>query len=108
MAKAGLNALVRHNAWTLGRQGVRVNAIMPLTYLKPESRQYYLDNEAMMTLYHKFVPLGRLGEATECANVVGFLCSPQASFVTGQCLFVDGGVSTVWPEECAKNISNIK
>ena len=39
--KGGLNAMVRHYAATLGRKGIRVNAIMPLTYLKPESRVFY-------------------------------------------------------------------
>ena len=102
VAKAGLNQLVRHRGWTLGRRGIRVNAIMPLTYLKPESRSFYLSNKELLDVYSRFVPLGRLGEAAECASVFTFLCSEGASFVNGQCLYVDGGVSVRWPEGVAR------
>lgn len=106
-AKAAINALVRHYARVLGQRGIRCNAIMPLTYLKPESRHFYLENEALMDTYRRLVPLGRLGEAQECADALAFLCSRQSSFVTGQSLFVDGGVSVVWPEEVARSFSGI-
>lgn len=104
VAKAGLNALVRHGAWTMGRRGVRMNAIMPLTYLKPESRAYYQGRDDLMDMYARLVPLGRMGEAFECANTVEFLCSSKSSFINGQCLFVDGGVSVLWPEEYARSL----
>jgi NAD(P)-dependent dehydrogenase (short-subunit alcohol dehydrogenase family) len=100
--KGGLNAMVRHYAATLGRRGIRVNAIMPLTYLKPESRHHYETNAALMALYQRLVPLGRLGTADESADALDFLCSGKASFINGQCLYLDGGVSVVWPEEVAK------
>jgi NAD(P)-dependent dehydrogenase (short-subunit alcohol dehydrogenase family) len=105
--KGGLNAMVRHYAATLGREGIRVNAIMPLTYLKPESRTLYEDNERLMDVYRRLVPLGRLGTAEESANALDFLCSERASFINGQCLFVDGGVSVVWPEEVARSFSSL-
>ncbi|HLZ03199.1 MAG TPA: SDR family oxidoreductase [Bradyrhizobium sp.] len=105
--KGGLNAMVRHYAATLGRQGIRVNAIMPLTYLKPESRAFYESNAKLMELYHRLVPLGRLGTAEECANAIDFLCSERASFINGQSLFLDGGVSVVWQEEVAKAFSGL-
>ena len=107
VAKAALGALVRHNACVMGRRGIRVNAIMPLTYLKPESRHVYLDNQALLDVYERFVPLGRMPEARECAEVIAFLCSRQASFVNGQSLFVDGGVSVVWPEEVARSFGGV-
>jgi NAD(P)-dependent dehydrogenase (short-subunit alcohol dehydrogenase family) len=105
--KGGLNAMVRHYAATLGRQGIRVNAIMPLTYLKPESRAFYEKNDKLMELYRRLVPLGRLGTAEESANAIDFLCSERASFINGQSLFLDGGVSVVWQEEIAKNFSGL-
>jgi NAD(P)-dependent dehydrogenase (short-subunit alcohol dehydrogenase family) len=105
--KGGLNAMVRHYAVTLGRQGIRVNAIMPLTYLKPESRAFYEKNDKLMELYRRLVPLGRLGTADESANAVDFLCSERASFINGQSLFLDGGVSVVWQEEIAKSFSGL-
>jgi NAD(P)-dependent dehydrogenase (short-subunit alcohol dehydrogenase family) len=105
VAKAGLNQLVKYNAWVMGRKGIRVNVIMPLTYLKAESREYYLKNEALMKLYKDFVPIGRIGNADDSVNLLEFLCSKKASFINGQAIFVDGGVSVVWPEELAKSIS---
>ena len=103
--KGGLNAMVRHYAATLGRKGIRVNAIMPLTYLKLESRAFYEDNEKLMDLYRRLVPLGRLGTAEESAHAIDFLCSERASFINGQRLFLDGGVSVVWQEEVAKTFA---
>jgi NAD(P)-dependent dehydrogenase (short-subunit alcohol dehydrogenase family) len=106
VVKGGLNAMVRHYAATLGRRGIRVNAIMPLTYLKRESRAFYEQNETLMEMYRRLVPLGRLGTAEESADALDFLCSGRASFMTGQCLFLDGGVSTVWQEEVAKSFAS--
>jgi len=105
--KAGLNQMVRYYAWTLGRKGVRCNAIMPLTYAKPETRQFYAANPKLMDVYDRFVPLRRMGDADDSANLVDFLCSTKAAFINGQCIFVDGGVSVVWPEELARSFYNV-
>ena len=105
VVKGGLNAMVRHYAVTLGRKGIRVNAIMPFTYLKRESRAFYENNEKLMDLYRRVVPLGRLGTAEESANAIDFLCSDRASFINGQCLFLDGGLSVVWQEDVARTFT---
>jgi NAD(P)-dependent dehydrogenase (short-subunit alcohol dehydrogenase family) len=107
VAKAGLNQLVKYNAWVMGRKGIRINAIMPLTYLKEESRDHYLENEALMRLYQQFVPLGSIGRAEDSASLLEFLCSEKASFINGQSIFVDGGVSIIWPEELAKSMAEL-
>jgi NAD(P)-dependent dehydrogenase (short-subunit alcohol dehydrogenase family) len=107
VVKGGLNAMVRLYAATLGRRGIRVNAIMPLTYLKQESRAFYENNDRLMDTYRRLVPLGRLGTAEESADALDFLCSERASFINGQCLFLDGGVSVVWPEEVAKTFNGL-
>jgi NAD(P)-dependent dehydrogenase (short-subunit alcohol dehydrogenase family) len=107
VAKAGLNQLVRYYANALGKQSIRVNAVMPLTYLKEENKSFYLSNEALMALYGRFVPLGRPGHASDSADALDFLCSEKASFITGQCLYVDGGVSVMWPEGVARDIGGI-
>ena len=101
VVKAGLNALVRFYAANLGRKGIRTNAIAPLTYLKEESKKYYLESVETMDKYRKLVPLSRMPTAEECADVITFLGSDKASFVNGQIIYVDGGVSVVWPEEFA-------
>ena len=107
VVKAGLNEMVRYYAATLGRRGVRVNAIMPLTYMKDESRHFYEENAALMDVYERLVPLRRMGHAEDSANALNFLCSEQASFINGQSLFIDGGVSIVWPEEVAKSFARL-
>jgi NAD(P)-dependent dehydrogenase (short-subunit alcohol dehydrogenase family) len=107
VAKAGLNQLVKYNAWVMGRKGIRVNAIMPLTYLKAETKDYYLANEALMSLYRNFVPMGTIGRAQDSVNLLEFLCSEKASFINGQSIFVDGGVSVIWPEELARSMAGI-
>ena len=107
VVKAGLNEMVRYYASTLGRRGIRVNAIMPLTYMKDESRQFYENNPSLTDVYERLVPLRRMGHAEDSANALNFLCSEQASFINGQSLLVDGGVSVVWPEEVAKNFAGL-
>jgi 3-oxoacyl-[acyl-carrier protein] reductase len=107
VVKAGLNAMVRYYAVTLGRKGIRVNAIMPVTHLKPESRAVYEKNKKLMEAYRRLVPLGRMGTAEESANALDFLCSERASFINGQSLFLDGGVSVVFQEEVAKSFSGL-
>jgi NAD(P)-dependent dehydrogenase (short-subunit alcohol dehydrogenase family) len=102
VVKAGLNEMVRYYAATLGRRGIRVNAIMPLTYLKEESREFYENNAGLVDLYRRLVPLQRMGTTADSANALSFLCSEQAAFINGQSLLVDGGVSVIWPEEVAR------
>jgi NAD(P)-dependent dehydrogenase (short-subunit alcohol dehydrogenase family) len=80
---------------------------MPLTYLKEESRNYYLSNEPLMRLYQQFVPIGTIGRVEDSANLLEFLCSEKASFINGQAIFVDGGVSVIWPEEIAKSMAQL-
>jgi NAD(P)-dependent dehydrogenase (short-subunit alcohol dehydrogenase family) len=107
VAKAGLNQMVRYYAWELGQSGIRINAAMPLTYVKPESREFYGSQPRLAQLYNDFVPLRRLGEAKDSANLLDFLCSDKAAFINGQCIFVDGGVSVVWQEELARHLTGI-
>lgn len=107
VAKAGLNQMVRYYAWELGRIGIRTNAVMPLTFVKPESRAYYEAQTELMKLYDEFVPLRRPGDAEDSANLLDFLCSAKASFINGQCINVDGGVSVVWQEELARRVTGV-
>jgi NAD(P)-dependent dehydrogenase (short-subunit alcohol dehydrogenase family) len=101
-AKAALLQLVRFYAVNLGPRNIRVNGICPITTVKLESRDYYLNNSELMKRCKKMIPLGRLGTAEEVANVIAFLCSEQASFITGQNLTVDGGISLRGHEALAR------
>ena len=95
VAKAGLDQMMRYYALNLGSKKIRVNGIATFTFLKEESKEFYLKNKPLLELYESIVPLQRMGTTEDSANVISFLCSGQASFVTGQTLCVNGG-RTPW------------
>jgi NAD(P)-dependent dehydrogenase (short-subunit alcohol dehydrogenase family) len=101
-SKAALQGMTRFYAVTLGPRGIRVNSVSPGTVLKDESKQFYLNNKKLLQLYSQLTPLRRMGTAAEVADVIDFLCSPAAAFVTGQNLVVDGGVSVQSHESLAR------
>src|SRR3954462_13387836 len=107
VGKAGLNQMMRYYAVNLGRKGIRVNGITPFTFLKEESKDFYLRNQAMHDLYRQMIPLGRMGTSEDSANLIAFLCSAQASFINGQNIYVDGGLSLVGPESLGRAIASI-
>jgi NAD(P)-dependent dehydrogenase (short-subunit alcohol dehydrogenase family) len=107
VAKAALEQLIRHYAFAWGPRGVRANVVAPCTYLKEESRGHVESNERLMELFDKLVPLGRIGTADDTAEVIAWLSSAKAGYVTGQTITVDGGLSLVWPETPARRIAGV-
>jgi NAD(P)-dependent dehydrogenase (short-subunit alcohol dehydrogenase family) len=61
----------------------------------------------LQQLYREIIPLGRMGTTQDVANAIAFLCSPAASFINGHNLYVDGGLSVVWPETLARKLKSI-
>jgi 3-oxoacyl-[acyl-carrier protein] reductase len=89
-SKAGVLGLTKSWALELARFGIRVNAVAPgfvdsvmTQKVPPEIKEKFISK----------IPLKRMAKPDEIAAVVAFLASPAASYLTGQCLFVDGGLS---------------
>jgi 3-oxoacyl-[acyl-carrier protein] reductase len=88
-SKAGIIGLTKALARELGSRGVRANAVAP-GYIT--TRLTDMISEEMRQLMLTNTPLGRLGSPEEIAGAVRFLCSDEASFITGEVLLVDGGL----------------
>jgi NAD(P)-dependent dehydrogenase (short-subunit alcohol dehydrogenase family) len=108
MAKAALTQMVRYYAVALGPRQIRVNAISPGTIVKEESKAFYASQPELEQLYRDIVPLGRMGTAEDLAGIAQFLLSDRASFLTGQNIVLDGGVSLRSHESLARSASPLK
>ena len=99
-AKAAMECLVRYFAVALAKRRITVNTISPgwtedsVMNTLPQQAQDLLRN------WHQrgWTPLGRLGTPEDIGNVVALFCSEQASWITGQLIYADGGASLMNPE----------
>lgn len=88
-AKAALTAYTKSLAKELAPHNVRVNAVSPGVIDTPFHEAF--STPEMMRTFVSMIPLGRVGTAAECANVIAFLASPAASYIVGETIEVNGG-----------------
>ncbi|MEP6484601.1 MAG: SDR family oxidoreductase [Rudaea sp.] len=90
MSKAALTQLTRNLACEWAADGIRVNAVAPW-YIRTQRTENALANPDYLDDVLERTPLDRIGEPEEVAAAVAFLCLPASSYVTGECIAVDGG-----------------
>lgn len=90
--KGALVMLVKQHAVELARHGIHVNGIAPTVVLTEAAGKWRADPERWKALLER-IPLGRVAEAKDLVGAALFFCSPASDFVTGQVLYLDGGLT---------------
>jgi NAD(P)-dependent dehydrogenase (short-subunit alcohol dehydrogenase family) len=107
--RAALESLTQYYAVHLGDQGARCNCVLVGgTLIKPENAEFFTKKNLVKELIEDIRPLKKMGDAKDVAYLVEFLCSDKASFITGQSIFVDGGLSVVSQESLARKLKNLQ
>jgi glucose 1-dehydrogenase len=96
VSKGGMQNLTRTLALEYAGRGIRVNAIGPGATVTPINRAW-VDNPEKRAEVVKHIPMGRAGTSEEMAAIAAFLASDEADYITGQTIFVDGGL-TLYPD----------
>jgi glucose 1-dehydrogenase len=96
VSKGGMQNLTRTLALEYAGRGIRVNSVAPGATITPINRAW-VDDPVKTEMVTRHIPLGRAGTADEMAGVCAFLASDDAAYITGQTIFVDGGL-TLYPD----------
>ena len=93
-SKAALSQLVRFGAVRFAANNLRINGVSPGSFIfKQRAAEFYAKNPDVVARANQLIPLARMGTVTEVANVAAFLLSDKSSYINGQILEVDGGLS---------------
>lgn len=106
-SRAAIESLVRYYAVNNPIQGGRFNCVIPTTIIKPENKDFFVEDNLVRQNIERITPLMRMGTALDIAHAVEFFTSEKSSFINGQSLLVDGGASLLAPEAIAKIIMEI-
>ena len=96
ISKGGMENMTKTLALEYADRGIRVNAVAPGATITPINEAWTEDPQKQAEV-ESHIPMGRAGTSEEMAAAVAFLASDEASYITGQTLFVDGGL-TLYPE----------
>ena len=98
VSKGGVKMMMRNLAVELGPHGITINNVAPGAIETPINTNL-LNNPEELGALLKNIPLGRLGQTKDVASIVAFLASPDADYVTGTTMFVDGGLLWNYQEQ---------
>jgi NAD(P)-dependent dehydrogenase (short-subunit alcohol dehydrogenase family) len=90
--KGGLVMLIRQHASELGKHGICVNGVAP-TVVRTEMGAHWLKDPKTAAWLKERIPLGRVAEPMDCVGATQFFCSSAGDYVTGQILYLDGGIT---------------
>lgn len=96
LIRGALEQLTKFFAVKLGKKLIRVNCIMASRAIKSENKKFYLKkNNLIRKNLERITPLGRMSSSNDVANVVNFLTDSKSSYITGEKIAVDGGLSLI-------------
>ncbi|XP_050372244.1 tropinone reductase homolog At2g29290-like [Argentina anserina] len=90
--KGAMNQLAKNLACEWAKDKIRINSVVPY-FIKTPLVEPILSDEKLLEVAKSRAPLGRIGEPEEVSALVAFLCLPAASYITGQTICVDGGLT---------------
>ncbi|KAK9800863.1 hypothetical protein WJX73_002553 [Symbiochloris irregularis] len=92
MTKAAMDQLAKNLSCEWAKDGIRINSVKPWYTDTPLAERVTKDPQALAAV-HGRTPLQRIAQPSEVSGLVAFLCAPAASYITGQCIAVDGGLA---------------
>lgn len=90
--KGGLVMLIKQHASELGKHGICVNGVAP-TVVRTEMGAHWLKDPKTAAWLKERIPLGRVAEPLDCVGATQFFCSSAGDYITGQILYLDGGIT---------------
>lgn len=92
-SRGAIKSLVKYFCSILGKDKIRVNSVSLDFVIKNENKKFFKKNKKFIKKLEKKIPLQRVGTARDVSNLVSFLCSDKSTFITGQNINVDGGLT---------------
>ena len=107
-SRSALESLTRFYAVKYGPIGVRCNCvIVGGTIKKPENKSFFNKDNPVKKLMENILPIKKMGKAEDISYLVEFLCNKKSSFITGQSITIDGGLSIIGQESIARELSDL-